>query len=186
MNWASSARGRGHSPPRARVPARATVRHMEICPGWTNPAHQERSLQSMPNHVRRPCRPWGVSVSLRSSATRRTQWRSRQRRAIAAPRAPARCARRSLQSRHSLANARRSRRVLPTSTPSRPRPRSRRPRPGARCAFGLGVFALSSLGRRQSLSDWITGRLAENVCSWESMSSTRVKLISASSSTKSL
>src|SRR6202040_852695 len=57
MNWASSARGRGHSPPRARVPARATVRHMEICPGWTNPApsRTERPVNAEP-------RPQAVSA----------------------------------------------------------------------------------------------------------------------------
>src|SRR2546430_17123048 len=73
----------------------------------------------MPNVVASPLTPTGVTTSARLSRTCSTQSCSRACRRMAAPTAPARCGRRSLQSRQGRQNTRRlevRRRSTPTSS----------------------------------------------------------------------
>ena len=67
-------------------------------------------------------RPSGVTRSARVRPTRRTQSRSRQRSATAAPTPPARCGRRSVQSTQTSKVGRRCRSTVSTSTPQAVRP----------------------------------------------------------------
>ncbi len=109
---------------RARAGHRPGLGEVDHAPIGPRPGSAGQPLLGRHAEARRraPRRPSGVTRRARVRPTRRTQSRSRQRSATAAPTPPARCGRRSVQSTHTSRVGRRCRSTLSTSTPQAARP----------------------------------------------------------------